>query len=332
MNPERGSISKQALFHKIILEKSGISVVEISTKTRTPFKFTSLFKMIRCLKRADAIHVHGCSWWGFLPIIYGVIAAKVSGKKVVVTYHGGALNPFIKRFRLFVFLFLKAIDIITVPSDFLKEILEKIRIHRCAVVYNIIDDQFIKEGEKSNKTVIKPRFIVTRSLSTTYNVKNAILAFEILKKKYTDAKLVIAGDGPLRGELENLVKTRAIKDVIFYGHIPHSRMSKYYSKADIAINPTNIDNMPLSVIEAQASGLCVISTDVGGIPYIIEDMKNGVLVPPNDYKAIARKAEFLLKNQEIALNIIRKAKEDVRCKYSFKRVSQQLLTVYKEIL
>ena len=329
--PETGSISKQAELHKKILEENGYKVTVIGTKTLTPLKFTSFVKMVTCLKKSDILHVHACSWWGFLPAIYGVIASQITEKKVIITYHGGAFKEFYNKYHKIIKPFLKRIDKITVPSGFLKEIFNSHGYNNINVIYNIIDDNFIKYGTQGIKKSIKPYFIVTRSLEPLYNVKNAIKAFKIIKSNYLDAKLFIVGDGSQKDELQQLTKDNKIRDVFFLGRIPNDEMPEYYSKADIAISPSNYDNMPLSIIEAQACGLCVISTNVGGIPFIINNMKNGILVPQDDYYSIAEKVGFLLTHQVIGLKIIENAKNGVLKKYSYNNVKKGILLLYKSL-
>jgi len=84
----------------------------------------------------------------------------------------------------------------------------------------------------------------------------------------------------------------------------------YYDQSDFMLNASNIDNMPMSILEAFSSGIPVISTEAGGIPYIIRDGENGMLVSLDDDQAMAEKAIYLLENQRVAERIAEQALQD----------------------
>ena len=92
---------------------------------------------------------------------------------------------------------------------------------------------------------------------------------------------------------------------------------------------TDVDNTPISVIEAMALGLPVISTDVGGMPYLIEDGKDGILVPQNDVSAMAAAIEDLLQNPEECRQIARAAYEKVR-RFDWEIVKEEWISVLNE--
>ena len=83
MNPKSVSISKQAHIQKLILEENGFEVFEIKTKGYTPLALRSFIKMVFKSKHFDCINVHACSFWGFLPIVYGYLCSKITNKKTV---------------------------------------------------------------------------------------------------------------------------------------------------------------------------------------------------------------------------------------------------------
>ena len=119
LTPESNSMSKQASSQALFLKESGYEVVETPSKGITPFAFNSLMSMIKNLQTSDILHVHACSWWGFLPALYGVVATKITDKRMILTYHGGLIEEFYRR-CFFLFWFLDKDMLITVPSAFLK--------------------------------------------------------------------------------------------------------------------------------------------------------------------------------------------------------------------
>jgi glycosyltransferase involved in cell wall biosynthesis len=251
-------------------------------------------------RKYDIFHIHGCSFFGFFPIVIGVMIGKLLKKKIIITYHGGELYEFINKYKTKVIYFLNKADIITVPSKYLQNILNNNSI-KSKYLPNIIrdDNVYFKKREK-----LKPILIVTRTLDEVYNIPLSIMAFKDLKKVVPDAKLKIVGDGKLKNEILELVKKENIDDIEFIGRVPNSKIGEILNTADIFINPSNKDNMPLSLFEALACGLPVISTNVGGIPDYIIDGINGFLIEPNNKEQLTNKILYVLNNQDEVQKII----------------------------
>jgi len=251
-------------------------------------------------RKYDIFHIHGCSFFGFFPIVIGVMIGKLLKKKIIITYHGGELYEFINKYKTKVIYFLNKADIITVPSKYLQNILNNNSI-KSKYLPNIIrdDNVYFKKREK-----LKPILIVTRTLDEVYNIPLSIMAFKDLKKVVPDAKLKIVGDGKLKNEILELVKKENIDDIEFIGRVPNSKIGEILNTADIFINPSNKDNMPLSLFEALACGLPVISTNVGGIPDYFTDGINGFLIEPNNKEQLTNKILYVLNNQAEVQKII----------------------------
>ena len=230
----------------------------------------------------------------------GVMIGKLLKKKIIITYHGGELYEFINKYKTKVIYFLNKADIITVPSKYLQNILNNNSI-KSKYLPNIIrdDNVYFKKREK-----LKPILIVTRTLDEVYNIPLSIMAFKDLKKVVPDAKLKIVGDGKLKNEILELVKKENIDDIEFIGRVPNSKIGEILNTADIFINTSNKDNMPLSLFEALACGLPVISTNVGGIPDYFTDGINGFLIEPNNKEQLTNKILYVLNNQDEVQKII----------------------------
>jgi glycosyltransferase involved in cell wall biosynthesis len=117
-------------------------------------------------------------------------------------------------------------------------------------------------------------------------------------------------DGSLE-KAKKLAKELGISDSIeFSGSIPKCDVPDWLQRGDIFINTSNIDNTPVSVLEAMACGLCIVSTDVGGIPFLLKDGEDALLIPANDSQAMADAVGKILKSPDLAERISRNA----RCK------------------
>src|SRR5207247_9232240 len=110
-----------------------------------------------------------------------------------------------------------------------------------------------------------------------------------------DARLIVAGDGPLRVRLQKEVHHLNLRNVTFYGAVRPDRMAILYDEADVYLNAPDIDNMPSSILEAAACGLPIVSSDAGGIPYIVRHGVTALLIPLGDDAALAAAAIRLLK-------------------------------------
>jgi glycosyltransferase involved in cell wall biosynthesis len=141
---------------------------------------------------------------------------------------------------------------------------------------------------------------------------------------------VLAGDGYLRAELEALARELNLRNVEFLGRVEPARMHELYDAADIYLNSPNIDNMPGSIIEAYASGLPVVTTNAGGIPYIVTNGKTGLMVERDDHEAMAGAALRLLEDQQLATLIARAAYDECR-KYRWQAVREEWLGLYREL-
>lgn len=265
-----------------------------------------LFLFVRLLfkgKRFDIFHLHGCSFFGFLPIIVGVFAARVLHKKVIVTYHGGGLEEFMLKYKCFILFVLRKANLVTVPSDYLYQQLINKNV-KVIVLPNIIRADNVKF---TLRNVFRPFFIVTRSLEDTYNVELAINAFGLIKKDHPSAKLFLVGDGSRKQQLEELVMKKKITDVEFVGRVSNSDIGSYLNKADIYINPTRKDSFSVSLFEAIACGLPVVSSSVGAIPGFIKDYENGLLFESDNLDQLVEKLTFVLKNKTETMLMVRSA-------------------------
>jgi glycosyltransferase involved in cell wall biosynthesis len=161
-----------------------------------------------------------------------------------------------------------------------------------------------------------------------YNVACVLRAFRLIQKKYPEAELTIIGCGSQEAFLKSFSRNLKLKNVAFLGKVSWDRIAKYYRKADFMLNASNIDNLPMSILEAFSSGIPVISTAAGGIPYMIEDSVNGLVVPLDDEKAMAEKAICLLENQVLARSIAKRAREDCTKNYSWDTNRGKWLSIY----
>jgi glycosyltransferase involved in cell wall biosynthesis len=292
--------------------------------------FTSLkfwWLLIKQFPQSDVIHVFSSATTGYIiSTLPPLFFAKLFRKKIILNYHSGELEAHINNWKHTALPTMRKFDKIIVPSQFLVDVFAKYGLEAEAI-YNFVDSS---KFEFKKRVIFRPIFFSNRNFEWHYNVSDILKAFQIIQKKLPDAKLIVAGFGTEEAKLKELAKTLNLSNVEFIGKITNEEIPKIYQKADIYLNTSIVDNMPLSFIEAFACGLPTVSYSTGGIPYILENGKTGILVTPKDFESLANEAIKLLENQEFAMQITLNARKELE-KYSWENVKQSWVNAYKKM-
>jgi glycosyltransferase involved in cell wall biosynthesis len=146
--------------------------------------------------------------------------------------------------------------------------------------------------------------IVTRNLEPIYDIGTAIRAFALAKRRLGALRLSIAGTGPELEALQRLADELGIAPAVqFTAGWTARRSAQLHRSADLMLNPSRADNAPVSILEAFASGVPVVSTNVGGIPHVAEHMRTAWLVPPGDPAAMADAIVAVLSDHGLARSL-----------------------------
>lgn len=288
----------------------------------------------RSAAEVQLFHVMANSGWSWhLFAAPAIWIARIRGIPVIVSYHGGEADVFFDKAFSWIKPSLRRADAITVPSGFLEAVFGK-RGLSTSIVPNIIDlSRF--SAETSSQVPVRasfPHIIVTRNLEPIYDTATALRAFSIVRHAFPVATLIVAGSGPERQALEKLATGLGVADAVtFTGRVDNEGIAVLYRGADVMINPSLADNMPVSVLEALASGVLVVSTDVGGVPYLVEHEKTALLVPAQDPVAMADAILILLNDSAKARQIREAGIESVQ-QYTWPKVRDRLLRIYEQVL
>jgi glycosyltransferase involved in cell wall biosynthesis len=160
-----------------------------------------------------------------------------------------------------------------------------------------------------------------------YAVDNTIEAFAQVRGRFSDATLTVAGFGSEERRLRELATARAAGAVRFIGRVEPRDMPPLLDEADIFLNSSIVDNQPLSVLEAFAAGLPVVTTPTGDIANMVRDDETGRVVPPGNPAAMANAAISLLEEPSRAARIARQATTELE-KHSWKYVRERWKAVY----
>lgn len=292
----------------------------LRTLLRQPFYCAMLWKG---LKENDIAHVFSASYWSFLlapaPAYW---IARARNKKALIHYHSGEAPDHLGRSRVAREI-LKRADCVVVPSGYLVDIFSKFNIPAKSVA-NVID---INEFSFRPRIPLRPRLICSRGFHPYYAIQDVVRAFDVIREKYSDAVLYLLGVGPSEQEIRDLVKSLRLSGVEFTGAVPHHEIANYYEEADIFINASRLDNMPVSILEAFASGTPVVTTSGGGIRYIVEHERTALVCEPGEWKLLAKHVLRLLDEPELARRLSENAyRESV--KYRWEAVRREWLGIY----
>jgi L-malate glycosyltransferase len=291
---------------------------------------TTLFYTLMLLCRAwryDIIHVFSASYYSYLlSAVPALAVGKVYGKRTVLHYHSGEADDHLAHWRTAAPT-MRWADRIIVPSGYLIDVFTRFGLQAEAIFNTIALDRF----RYRERRPLRPRFLSARLLEPLYNVACALRAFARIQQRYPEAQLTIAADGSERDNLERLARNLKLRHTEFIGKVEYASMPALLDAADIYLNANDLDNMPSSLIECMAAGVNIVSTNAGGIPYIITHEVTGLLVECNDHDAMARGAIRLLGDEGFASAITRRAR--VECeKYKWPAVRSQWFTLYCELV
>ncbi|HEY6360382.1 MAG TPA: glycosyltransferase family 4 protein [Vicinamibacterales bacterium] len=262
--------------------------------------------LLRELRRADIVHVFSASYASFLlSPLPAVLVARLLRRPVILNYHSGEAPDHLRRSAFARRVMAGWVDLNVVPSPFLRDVLATFGI-AADVVPNTMD---LRQFAYRVRDPLRPRLLSTRNFEPLYNVPCVVRAFARIQRRYPDASLTLVGGGSQDGVIRSLAASLGLRNVTFAGQVPPSHVARYYADADIYLQAPSIDNMPLSVLEAFASGLPVVSTGVGGVPAILTHGAHGLLAPDNDDEALASHVIRLLDEPELARRLASAAYE-----------------------
>ena len=277
------------------------------------------------LAHVDVVHVFSASYASFLLApLPAMIVARALNKQVVLHYHSGEADDHLANWGVLVHPWLRLAHHIVVPSEYLRGIFARYG-HEARVIPNVVDlSRFVYRERRP----LRPRLLSTRNLEPYYRVDIIIRAYARLKPIMPEATLTIAGYGSEEHRLRRMVKDARLTDVQFVGKVDPASMPRLYDESDIFLNASVVDNQPVSILEAFASGLPVISTPTGDIAAMVRHEHSGLLVPPLDPDAFARAVASLLAHPDRALSFATQAHATIH-RFTWPAVRDAWADVYR---
>jgi glycosyltransferase involved in cell wall biosynthesis len=341
--PPAGGMANQLRQFTDLLQGEGAAVAVVQTNRPIRPAWLARFRGVRALARlvpycaalwrtiggCDVVHVFANSGWSWH--LFAAPALRVAHLRSVpclVHYHGGQAEGFLARSPRVVRA-LRGVHSVVVPSAYLHDVFASHGV-QSHVVPNLLDVAAFSVPPR--RCGHPPQLAVTRNLERVYDIPTALRAFERIRDHVPGALLTVAGSGPEEAALRALASSLALDGAVaFTGSLTSGEVATLLARVDVMLNPSIADNLPVSILEAMASGVAVVSTRVGGVPYLLRDGESALLVDAGDFAGMADAALRLLGDGALRQRIAQKAREDVQ-QYSAPRVRVALAAAYDAML
>lgn len=291
------------------LAETGWTVITTSDKDNQFIRLLDmLFTIWRRKNYFQVAHIDVFSGKAFIYAKLSTVFLKLLKKTIVLTLHGGGLPEFSMKYSWSVRRLLLAADVVVTPSVYHQKAFSHIR-SDIKQIPNPID---LREAIYRERKDVVPRLIWVRAFHDVYNPNMAIRVLDLLYLSYPEVFLYMLGPDKGDGSLDSALKLSKELDIEsklqIVGHVTHDEVPRWLDKADIFINTSNYDTAPRSLLEAMGNGLCVVSTNVGGIPLIATDKFEAILVDPNDFGEMALAVKQVLDSPDLANKLSKNAR------------------------
>lgn len=296
----------------------------------------SLFKVLFALSinKIDISHIHTASKGSFYRKSIFCFFAKLFRTSVVLHMHGGGFKEFYNQShaisRLYIrFVLRHNVDALLVLTDSWKtwfteefDLNDKI---------NILNNSVTVPDRKVNQCNQVKRIVFIGRLVPSKGVDDLLEAFALVSKK-TVIELDVVGGGNIEPYINKIRQLNISSLVEFSGSVSHDESIQKLRSADIMVLPSYQEGLPMVILEAMACNTAIITTNVGGIPDVINDRFNGLMFPPGDIIKLADLINELSVDNQLLQSLTKRAYDDVNNHYSIDCVFPNLISIYKKVL
>ncbi|OOG71472.1 glycosyltransferase family 4 protein [Flavobacterium sp. A45] len=289
-----------------LLEQDGFNVVYSSSQKNQARRLIAMLWSIFQFRKFDCVLIDTYSTTNFWYAFTTSQLCRCLQLKYIPILHGGNLASRLKNNPKICQMIFKHSFKNVSPSLFL---IEQFKLKGYENIVHIPNAVELENYPFLERKKAKPKLLWVRSFAKIYNPLMAVEVFASVKKKYPEATLCMVGpekDGSLFDAKRKATDLNL--DILFTGKLSKADWINASQEYDIFINTTHFDNMPVSVIEAMSLGLAVVSTNVGGIPFLLEDQKDALLIPDNNVDKMVESIDKLIKNTDLFSKITASAR------------------------
>lgn len=311
------------------------TMVDGSKFQKLKVAISSFIKFGKEIRKNNAIvHVHMSSRASFYRKSLFILFAKLKERKVIIHMHGSEFEKFYKeecnklQKKYVQYIFNKS-EIVLALSQEWKEILSKItHKDKIIVMHNAI---VIPPKQRKNDKKDKTNILMLGRLGKRKGTYDLLKIIPELIKKYPNVQFLLGGDGDV-DNVKRICEERGIQNnVKLLGWVKGDDKIKYLREADIFVLPSYHEGMPMAILEAMAYGLPIVSTFVGGIPQVINNGKEGLLINAGDTNSLRNSLDILISNYELRRTMGEQAYKRVHEYFNLEKIINNLLDVYNVI-
>jgi glycosyltransferase involved in cell wall biosynthesis len=313
--------------------------------------FTSLSFCITCSwllwkyrNQYDMVHFHGAG----LPLVVNLPLLKLLRKKVIAKVAAAGLGTEAGSLRGRYFgmgtllaKLLQKVDAFVAISEEIKEGLLRDRVEEARIwrIPNFVDLRQYRRAELSEKLQLRRRLKLPDGILVIYSgrfvqrkgIKYLLEAWVEVQREFPQARLLLLGDGQTHEDMKRYAERLGIsKSVLFLGHV--SNVQEYFCGADLFVLPSLQEGLPNALLEAMAVGLPVVATCIGGVEDVVENEKNGLLVPPADSRALAEAIKRLISDKDFAKELAHNGYLTVKERFSLDRIVKEYVSLYERLI
>jgi glycosyltransferase involved in cell wall biosynthesis len=278
---------------------------DVTAASSSPNRYLRLldivWTLVRNRRRIDIMVLHVYSGASFVVEDVASALGRRFGHRIIMLLHGGSIPEFMTSYPSWTRRVLERADAIVAPSDYLARAIGP-HGFRCRIIPNVIDlDRYPFRPRRE----IAPRLFWMRSFHPVYNPLMAVKVLERLRATHPGATLVMGGqDKGMRAEVARFARSLGLADAVrLPGFLDMEGKLREGDAADIFVNTSHVDNMPVAVVEACALGLPVVTTDVGGISDLLKDGETALLTSDDDVEAMVGAIRLLLRDPALTARL-----------------------------
>lgn len=337
--PRPGALSQQTELLCRLLSEEGAWVQRVNTDVASVRRLPGIgihllpiaqvaaliWRLLAALPRSDVFHVQAASSWGFyLPVVLTLLLGKLARRRVVVAYSGGMARSFVAKSWRYLLPLLRRADGLAATSAYGQEILQRYGL-RVKVVPPLV---MLEEHPLLARTTWPPLLLWSDDLELRANPQMALHALAQLRQVVPDARLLLAGAGSLAGEVAELARALGVASAVAYRpQLTERQRQDAIREASVVWRTANEDSLPQLLLEAAASGTVIVATAVGGVPELLDDGVDGLLVLPDDATALAQATARVLSRPFLAESLTTNARISVE-RFTWRRHRATLAGLY----